>query len=233
MDWETVVNEEEMGGMGAKYQFDMGDTWPILGREKMWASESRRRADDDAAADVRKAFDEYDRDWDRRQDASHDLGFQKSKLHFPTRSGNPSDLLSEDARYLPDVRDRHLTHHVPKTDFLVKYNVYGFLLSAFSMPIRYIPPPYSFYQAPNPLEVRIDFSGVDMLQVKELRDHLLRKEMMRWHPDKLGRFLEGEGSHVVSADGALQMSERQVGLGVDQAVRQLKGECEEALRRGT
>lgn len=53
---------------------------------------------------------------------------------------------------------------------------------------------------------------------------------MRWHPDKLNRYLVGDGKEVVSRDSRIKISERQIGTVVDRVIRKLKDECEEALK---
>ncbi|KAF2688012.1 hypothetical protein K458DRAFT_401419 [Lentithecium fluviatile CBS 122367] len=184
---------------------------------------------------VRKAFKEYNAYWDTLQRSPSSFT-PTARMRFPTLSGDPSKLLADTSDYTIRVRPIHLpaTPSSLNSDEIIRLNVYNFFLTTFSIPVSYTLPGY---QAPRfrhrQSDPHLDFRGADLNDVKCLRDHLLRKELNRWHPDKLNRWLHGEGKDVVSQYGSLRMTEREVAACVDQAVRSLKSECDEVLKRAT
>jgi hypothetical protein len=116
--------------------------------------------------------------------------------------------------------------------------VYEFFLGAFCIAVSYIDAGYSL-PVRNGSEAIItrtlpalDLSRANIHAVKSIRDHLLRREFMRWHPDKLSRWLQGEGRDVIGYDKRLRVTEKDIAASVDQAVRRLKSECDDRLKSG-
>jgi len=71
-------------------------------------------------------------------------------------------------------------------------------------------------------------SYVDKSLVKSLRDHLHKKEMLRWHPDHFNKRLTPE-REVACMNGRMRIKERAVARVIGETLTTLKKECEKAL----
>ncbi|KAF2200833.1 hypothetical protein GQ43DRAFT_57774 [Delitschia confertaspora ATCC 74209] len=178
---------------------------------------------------------------------------------YPTPSGLATHLIDSNTLYISAVQSFFLRPGMRSPDFrylghddIIKYNTIGFFLASFCIPLSYrLPPPSPpspFHVFPNFAPPRSPFSSTGKLlllpdldsvpreKIERLRDHLHKKEVLRWHPDQFNkRVTEDQEIEFSSPDGSgrrITMGERDIGRVVDEVVRELKKDCEDALGMG-
>ena len=111
----------------------------------------------------------------------------------------------------------------PSVDELIQCNTLGFFLAAFDIPLKCLRS-----QWPSLPAQATPISCVDKSLVKSLRDHLHKKEMLRWHPDHFNKRLTPE-REVACMNGRMRIKERAVARVIGETLTTLKKECEKAL----
>ncbi|KAF2640430.1 hypothetical protein P280DRAFT_518838 [Massarina eburnea CBS 473.64] len=181
--WPPNIPFEDVGWEDLEgYGMDGGDVENVSDEFRV-PGKSRRWEFQDLNIEAQKAFEGYNTHWEQLPRPS----FGKRRVRYPTLSGSPSDLLTQSPNHEHRPPGFFISKNQHCPDDRIQQNVYAFFLNAFSISI--IEPRASRF-IPLATEPQLDLSNASPDRVQKLRDHLLRKEFNRWHPDKLGRISE-------------------------------------------